>query len=246
MGSDVKKWYNDDVKVRTLLSDDHDVVRAGIRNGLKEAQDIEIVGEVEDGPTLFAALKELQPDLLLIDVAMPDFKPLAAIHQIKADYPDMKILVISAYDDDVYVQGLLGAGVDGYHLKDQPLADLRLAVERVLAGEKWLSSSLVNKLISHSVEPSSTPPLTTRQRDLLRLLQEGLDNQAIARRLGLSVKTVENTLTGLYRYLNVQSRLEAVRFVIEHPEMLDSSAQQSEFSPADNLLRESIFLPLQI
>lgn len=213
-------------KIRILIADDHSLVRTGIRNVLKEFPDLEIVGEAGDGPALFATLAQTEPDCLLVDVTMPEFEPIMAVRQIRARYPTLKILVISAYDDDLYVQGLLGAGVDGYHLKDQPLSDLRLAVERVLAGEKWLSSRLVNKLISYSIAPSARPPLTTRQRDLLRLLQQGLDNQAIARRLGLSVKTVENNLTRLYRYLEVQSRLEAVHFVIQHPQILALAAEQ--------------------
>jgi DNA-binding NarL/FixJ family response regulator len=219
-------------KARVLLADDHAVVRAGIRNALEELPDLEIVGEVGDGPALFAALAQVQPDCLLIDVTMPDFEPVAAIRQVRARYPDMRILVVSAYDDDVYVQGLLGAGVDGYHLKDQPLSDLRLAVQRVLSGERWISSPLLDKLVSYTNVPASSPSLTTRQRDLLRLLQQGLDNQNIAQRLGLSVKTVENHLTRLYRQLNVQSRLEAVNYVSQHPEVLALSGQAVTLSSA--------------
>jgi DNA-binding NarL/FixJ family response regulator len=203
-----------------MLADDHAVVRAGIRNALQEMTDLEIVGEVGDGPSLLATLAETQPDCLLIDVTMPDFEPIAAIRQIRARYPTMKVLVVSAYDDDVYVQGLLGAGVDGYHLKDQPLSDLRLAIRRVLAGERWISSPLIDKLISYSEPRASTPALTNRQREILRLLRQGFDNQTIAHEVGLSVKTVENHLTRIYRLLNVQSRLEAVRYVREHPEIL--------------------------
>jgi DNA-binding NarL/FixJ family response regulator len=158
---------------------------------------------------------------------MPDFEPVSAIRQIRAQYPTMKILVVSAYDDDVYVQGLLGAGVDGYHLKDQSLNDLRLAVQRVLAGERWLSSRLVDKLVSHTDTSFAAPGLTARQRDILRLLQQGLDNQTIARRMRLSVKTVENHLTRLYRQLKVQSRLEAVKYVMQHPEVLALSGQEA-------------------
>ena len=113
---------------RILLADDHAVVRAGIRNVVNELEDITIVAEVGDGSTLFAELERHRPDCLLIDVSMPDFDPIAAITRVRKEYPQMKILVISAYDDDVYVQGLLGAGVNGYHLKDQPLSDLQLAV----------------------------------------------------------------------------------------------------------------------
>jgi DNA-binding NarL/FixJ family response regulator len=218
-------------KVRVLLADDHAVVRAGIRNALEEVASLEIIGEVGDGPALSAALEEMQPECLLIDVTMPDFEPVSAIRQIRAHYPEMKILVVSAYDDDVYVQGLLGAGVDGYHLKDQPLSDLRLALERVLTGERWVSSPLVDKLVRYTA-PSSAPSLTTRQRDLLRLLRQGLDNQTIAQRLGLSVKTVENHLTRLYRQLSVQSRLEAVNYVMRHPETLALLGQEAASSPA--------------
>ena len=203
--------------IRIVLADDHAVVRAGISNALKDLPNLDIVGEVGDGETLFAALAQTRPDMLLTDVTMPNFEPIATIRQIRAHYPALKILVVSAYDDDMYVQGLLGVGVDGYHLKDQPLSDLKLAVQRVLAGERWVCSPLVDKLVHYH---ESALALTARQRDILRCLKEGLDNQAIARRTGLSVKTVENHLTRLYRQLNVQSRLEAVNYLIQHPDLL--------------------------
>jgi DNA-binding NarL/FixJ family response regulator len=212
-------------KARVLLADDHAVVRAGIRNALQELPDLEIVSEVGDGPSLLTALDETHPDCLLIDVTMPEFEPVSEIRSIRARYPKLKVLVVSAYDDDVYVQGLLGVGVDGYHLKDQPLSDLRLAVERVLAGERWVSSPLIDKLLNYAEPCAPSSTLTTRQREILRLLQQGLDNQTIARQIGLSVKTVENHLTRVYRQLNVQSRLEAVRYVSEHPEVLGLPGQ---------------------
>jgi DNA-binding NarL/FixJ family response regulator len=207
-------------QVRTVLADDHAVVRAGLANALRELPNIEIVGEVGDGDALFAILEQTRPNFLLTDVTMPNFEPISTIRQIHACYPAMKILVVSAYDDDVYVQGLLGAGVDGYHLKDQPLSDLRLAVQRVVAGERWVCSPLVEKLLHYHGTVQPALPLTARQRDILRCLQEGLDNQAIARRTGLSIKTVENHLTRLYRQINVQSRLEAASYVAQHPDAL--------------------------
>jgi DNA-binding NarL/FixJ family response regulator len=112
----------------------------------------------------------------------------------------------------------LGAGVHGYHLKDQPLSDLRLAVQRVLEGQRWISSPLLDKLLQPTPS-SNTPALSDRQGELLRLLVEGLDNRAIAHRLDLSIKTVENHLTRLYRQLNVQSRLEAANVGRNHPEL---------------------------
>jgi DNA-binding NarL/FixJ family response regulator len=205
---------------RVLLADDHAVVRSGIRNAIEKMPSILVVGEAEDGPTLMAALDLYTPDILLIDVTMPDFEPIMAIHQIRALYPDMKILVISAYDDDVYVQGLLGAGVNGYHLKDQPLQDLNLAIGRIINGERWISSPLIEKLVSSPQSHASGPTLTSRQRDILRLLYKGWHNQKIALELGLSTKTIENHLTRIYRSLDVQSRLETVNYLNQNPRIL--------------------------
>ncbi len=236
----------DDMKmVRILLADDHALVRSGIRNALTELSNLEVIGEVGDGPSLFEALQRTQPDFLLIDVTMPEFEPIKAIRQIRGTYPQLKILVVSAYDDDVYVQGLLGAGVNGYHLKDQPLTDLKLAVQRVLANEKWVSSRLVNKLVNYSEPTNSAPTLTNRQQEILRLLLQGLDNQSIAREMSLSVKTIENHLTRLYRQLNVQSRLEAVNYMMQHPETLTSKGQSvPQIDPANNDLLSSEQIPI--
>jgi DNA-binding NarL/FixJ family response regulator len=212
---------------RVILADDHALVRSGIRNALEDLPNLDIVSEADDGPSLCAALEEKKPDLLIVDVKMPKFTPLTTLHQIREKYPDLRILVISAYDDDIYVQGLLELGVDGYHLKDQPLSDLKLAVQRVLQGERWISSPLLDKLVHYSGPTPHAPSLTPRQHDILRLLQQGMDNQSIAQRLDLSVKTVENHLTRLYRRLDVQSRLEAATYAMEHPEILGRSGQQT-------------------
>lgn len=229
-------------KVTVLLADDHAVVRAGIHNALLDLPEVEIVGEVGDGITLLTALAHLLPDLLLIDVTMPHFEPLSAIQQVHILYPEMKILVVSAYDDDVYVQGLLGVGVQGYHLKDQPLSDLRLAVQRVLAGDKWISGRLLDKLLEFS--ESAASGMTSRQKDILRLLLQGMDNHTIALQTGLSVKTVENHLTRLYRQLGVQSRLEAVNYVSQHPEILRGVGQTAVSAPQKLLPRTSLDLLL--
>ena len=214
---------------RVLLADDHALVRAGIHNALKALPNLQIVGEVGNGPDVIAALARLQPDCLLIDVSMPDFEPLSAIRQIRARYPNMYILVVSAYDDDVYVQGMLGAGVNGYHLKDQPLGELRLAVTRVLAGERWISSPLLDKLL-HKKE-GEMPALSKRQREILRQLVKGQDNRTIAQRLNLSIKTIENHLTRLYRQLKVSSRLEAANYVHDHPDILALVRENAGIKP---------------
>ncbi len=212
-------------KFRLLLVDDHALVRAGICNALAEMPSLVVVGELEDATLLHSTLAHLQPDCLLIDVTMPHFDPIREITQIRRQYPQLKILVVSAHDDDFYVQGLLRAGVNGYHLKDQSLRDLQHAVERVLQGERWVTSRLLDKLFAAPSESPATtlPKLTKRQRDILGLLQAGYDNQRIAMEIGIRVKTVENHLTRLYRQLGVQSRLEAVNIGRKHPQLSQPS-----------------------
>lgn len=223
-------------RTRVLLADDHTVVRAGLRNALENLPDIEIAGEVGSGRELMASLTSWHVDLLVMDAHMPDFDPIATTREIKARYPDLKILIVSAYDDETYVVGLLKAGVDGYHLKDQPLADLQLAVQRIIHGERWITSSLVSRLANHHTAqpiPTNIPWLTRRQRDLLRLLTQGADNRTIAASLDISVKTVENHLTSLYKILGVDSRLKAMNYALHHPEILATSGQAMiEVEPA--------------
>lgn len=207
--------------VRILLADDHALVRAGIGNALEDQPHLQIVGEVDDGPSLLQALNTLRPNLLLIDVTMPNFEPITTMQHVRMQYPDMFILVVSAHDDNVYVQGLLRVGVNGYHLKDQPLSDLRLAIDQILSGKRWISSPLVDKLLRPTEgQKANIPKLSPRQIGILHLLTKGLDNRAIAAQLGLSIKTIETHLTRLYRQLEVQSRLEATNYVHEHPEII--------------------------
>ncbi|MBA4376964.1 MAG: DNA-binding response regulator [Anaerolinea sp.] len=207
--------------VKTLIADDHALVRAGLRDALNNLPDLEIVGEVSNGPELMSALDNLHPGLLVMDVNMPEFEPVAAVKRILARQPELKILVVSAYDDDSYVTGLLSAGVRGYHLKDQPLSDLQLAVRRILDNGRWISDPLVNRLVQHhTAESSKALELTRRQREFLYLLTQGYNNHKIATLTDLSIKTVENHLTALYRAICVESRLEANKFANEHPELL--------------------------
>ncbi len=221
-----------------LLADDHEIVRAGFHKTIDDSPEYKIIGEVEDGSSLLLFLEETYPDCLLVDISMPAFEPLKDIPEIRAKYPGLKILVVSAYDDDFYVHGLLEAGVDGYHLKDQPLNDLKLALQRVLAGERWVSSPLIDRLVDHNHPSPEAPMLTSRQIEILRLLQEGLDNNAIALAMNLSVKTIENHLTRLYRQLRLSSRLEASHFVNEHPEVLGIKGyridQKQSFQPGSH------------
>ena len=206
--------------MKVLIADDHEVVRVGIRNLLVETFKPELIAEACNGTELIEALKETSDfDILIMDVSMPDFSPLSRIKVIREQYPSMPILVVSAHDDDAYVQGLLGAGVKGYHLKDQPFKELAIAIERILSGDMWLSSPLIERMLSHQTGVSKIE-LSSRQIDIAMALANGLSNKDIAEQLTLSIKTIENHLTRLYRQLNVTSRLEAVKFIHDNPQLL--------------------------
>ncbi|MHB8807488.1 MAG: response regulator [Anaerolineaceae bacterium] len=227
---------------RVLLADDHAIVRSGIRRMIEQIPEMEVAGEAENGPQVLHLLNSVSVDLLLIDVTMPDFEPIDTISTIRRLYPELKILVVSAYDDDYYVKGLLNAGVNGYHMKDQPLNDLRIAIERVMAGERWISHTLIDKLVENPTTSTNTILLSTRQRSLLHYLLQGLDNKTIAENLGLSIKTIENHLTRLYRQIEVQSRLEAVNFAMRNPHILGTPGYQvsQENNSTDPLISRTI------
>lgn len=218
--------------IRILLADDHALILAGFRNALENQPRFEIVGDVRDGLSLLPALRTLQPDLLLIDINMPSFDPIASIKRVRRAYPELLILVVSAYDDDVYVKGLLREGVHGYYLKGQPLEDLEGAIDSIMSGKRWISDQLVDKLLqpAERAQPIYSK-LSPRQLSILRLLTKGLDNRTIATKLGLSVKTIEAHLTRLYRHLRVQSRLEATSLVHENPDILIQSPEFSQVQP---------------
>lgn len=217
-------------RIRVLLADDHALIRAGLRETLSSMDELLVVGEVENGIELEETLRELKPDLLVVDVSMPDFSPVTALRNIRNIYPDLKILVISAYNDKSNVVNLLSVGINGYHLKDQSLSDFHHAIKRVLEGGRWISDPLVDKLIEQNIATTDSSEeiiLTRRQRELLYFLTQGYNNQKIARVLNLSIKTVESHLTSLYRALQVEGRLEASNFGIRRPDFLYISEEEN-------------------
>lgn len=218
--------------MKVLIVDDHEIARVGIRKALLETGQFEQVTEACNGTGLFEALASQTFDFLIMDISMPEFNPLREIETIRSTYPSMFILVVSAHDDDAYVQGLLNAGVHGYHLKDQPLKDLTRAIDRILNGEIWLSGSLINKLIAKPMR--KTVELSSRQIDIARGLANGLSNKDIAEQLTLSTKTVENHLTRLYRQLNVSSRFEAIKFIHDNPQILGQRGQTMSHQPSSH------------
>jgi DNA-binding NarL/FixJ family response regulator len=203
--------------VRVVLADDHPVTRQGIRNLLDKAIDIEVVGEASGGSEALNLARELAPDVLLLDMEMPDLKGVEVARQLQAAGSPVRILALSAHDDDEYIRGLLATGAAGYLMKEEVPDTIVEAVRGVARGEQgWVSRQVAAKLTAFTQRDSEQSGLTDRETQVLRLVVEGMTNQEIGLTLGISEKTVEKHLDGVFTKLGVSSRVEAaVRAVRE-------------------------------
>ncbi len=195
--------------IRVLLADDHPLVRAGIRATLMIEPDLLLVGEAINGYEAQRLCQELQPDILLVDLNMPGPPPGETITAVHEHSSQTHIVVLTAYDDDAYVRGMVAAGVAGYVLKDEASEVLVRAIRAVMRGDTWFSRPVLEKLL-HDVSGSAPiSNLTARELEVLRLVAGGKTNQEIAVILAISVKTVEKHLGEVFVKLGVASRVEA-------------------------------------
>ncbi len=203
--------------IRVLLADDHPVIRAGLRVTLEAEPDLVIVGEAADGEETQHRCRELHADVLVLDLNMPGPRPTSTASYVQEHCPETRVLILTAYDDDANVRGLLGAGVAGYVLKDEAPDALVDAVRSVAHGGTWFSRAVIAALMHpHQQSEPTTPMLTDRERELLGLLAQGLDNARIASELHLGEQTVRNYLSRLYGKLGVQTRSEAIIWARDH------------------------------
>ena len=204
-------------KIKILIADDHAFVREGTRRILEQEPDLEVVAEAGDGEEAVRLASDLKPDVALIDVAMPKLDGIEATRQIKALCPAVAVLVLSAYDDDQFVFGLLEAGAAGYLLKSVRGREIVDAIRAVDAGESVLHPSVARKVLNRFASVSSRAQrkkplelLTDREMEVMRLVTKGLSNKDIADGLCLSVRTVQGHLANIFNKLRVSSRTEAV------------------------------------
>lgn len=203
--------------IRILLADDHVLVREGTRDLLEREPDMQVIAEAGDGQEAVRLAAAHQPDVALLDIAMPNLSGIEATRQIKRMAPVTAVLILSAYDDDEYVFALLEAGAAGYLLKNVRGRDLVEAIRSVHAGESVLHPVIARKVIERAIQPS--PPggaqeglelLTERELDVLRLAATGRTNKDIALELCLSTRTVQTHLSTVFSKMQVGSRTEAV------------------------------------
>ncbi len=195
--------------IRVVIADDHPVMRDGICNLLNKAIDIKVIGEAGDGVEALRLVEELAPDVLLLDMELPGLKGVEVAQQLQASGATVRILALSAYDDQEYIRGLLASGAAGYLLKEEIPATIVEAIRGVARGERgWVSRQVAAQMATWTQKGESTA-LTGREMDVLRLVVEGKTNQEIALALGISDKTVEKHLEGVFAKLGVASRVEA-------------------------------------
>ena len=205
-------------RIRVVLADDHAVVRKGIREFLEEDSAIRVVAEASDGEEAITLVEREQPDVAVFDIQMPRVNGLDATRRVKAKFPNTRVLILTAYDDDPYVFVALQAGASGYLLKTSSSDELVRAVHAVADGESALSPSVAKKLVQHATgsasEPSITEPLSDRELEVLRMAAKGMSNKQIGAALAISDRTVQGHLASIYAKLRVQTRTEAVLFAL--------------------------------
>jgi len=205
--------------IKVLVAEDHPITREGIRKLLEDEDNFTVIGEAGDGEEAVQMVAELQPDVVIMDVAMPRLNGIEATRQIKLIRPATAVLILSAYDDDEYVFGLLEAGAAGYLLKTASGDELTRAIRAVYKGEPVLDPLITRKVINRFRFPDKIPRaarpsehLSDREIDILKLAARGMTNKEIADEIHLSRRTVEGNLRSIFNKLGVGSRTEAVLY----------------------------------
>ncbi|NEP80921.1 MAG: response regulator transcription factor [Okeania sp. SIO3C4] len=203
--------------IKVLLVDDENLIRRGLKALLKLENYLQIVGEAENGEIAINQIENLQPDVVLMDVRMPIMDGVAATKEICQRFPEVKILILTTFDDEQYVTQALRYGAAGYLLKDTPSEELGQAIQAVFKGYTQLGPGIGKKVISQMAIPVSNLPqnwqeLTPREQEILKLIASGANNREIAKTLYISEKTVKNHITNILRRLNLRDRTQAAIF----------------------------------
>lgn len=208
-------------RLRVLLADDHTLVRAGLRKLLESITDVEVVGEADDGLALLQLAEQLQPNLVLMDIAMPGLNGLETTARLTKAQPGVRVIILSMHQNEEYVRQALRNGASAYLLKDAAPLELEFALKSVLRGETYLSPAVSRGVVSDYVQrlradEQPGDALTPRQREVLQLVAEGHSTKEIARRLDLSVKTVDTHRSQLMKQLDIHEVAGLVRYAMRN------------------------------
>jgi DNA-binding NarL/FixJ family response regulator len=207
-------------EIRIVIVDDHAILRDGIRSLLERQVDIQVVAEASNGREALERVHEYQPDVVLMDITMPEMNGLEATQSIKSEFPGIKVLILTQHDNQEYVSPLLQAGASGYVLKRSGGRELVAAIRQVVEEGAYLEGSITNQLLQEYSSSSNgqQPPqhITAREKDVLKYLITGMSNKEIAYLLGISPKTVSVHRSNLMTKFNVRSSIELLRYVEEN------------------------------
>jgi two-component system, NarL family, response regulator LiaR len=201
--------------IRVLLADDHKIVRQGTKLYL-ESMGVEIVGEAVNGYEAVDLSCKLKPDVVIMDIHMPELTGIEATRRIRHDAEDVRVLVLTAYDNPSYIHALLEAGADGFVLKTAELSELFKALQEVAIGKRAFSPEILQRAAQHERENTLIENLTERELDVLREAAQGLTNKQIGLKLFISDRTVQGHLQNIYQKLNVATRTEAVTLALKY------------------------------
>jgi DNA-binding NarL/FixJ family response regulator len=199
--------------IRVALVDDHALVRDGIRALLSVMPRLEVVGEAENGVQALEMVGRCQPDLLLMDIGLKDMNGLELTRQLGKQYPGLKILILSMYDNHEYVSESVRAGASGYVLKNSPSKEIVAAIEAIIGGGTFYSAEIAQRLAS---DPNTDSELTPRESQVLAKMVQGLNNKEMARELDISVRTVETHRLSIRRKLNIDKPAALAKYAIDH------------------------------
>ena len=206
----------DSGRIRVLIVDDHAVVRSGLAQLLATTDDIELVGTASNGNEAIAGVAALHPDVVLMDLSMPDLDGVEATRQIAEQHPSSHVLVLTSFSDQTRILDALAAGADGYLLKHADPDEIADGIRAVHAGGSPLDPKAARTLIDSRRVRSDAPQLTDREREVLLLVRDGLANKQIGRRLGIAERTVKAHLTSVFQRLGVTDRTQAALWAREH------------------------------
>jgi DNA-binding NarL/FixJ family response regulator len=208
------------MSVKILLADDHKITRQGLRSLLEKESDMEVVAEAEEGRTAVRLVRELLPDVVVMDVSMPDLNGMEATHQIVAEHPNVKVIALSIHSDNLFVSEMLKSGASGYLLKDCAFEELARAIHVVVDGKTYLSPAVSGVVVDDYLhrlartESPSSEVLTDREREVLQLIAEGESTKQVALKLHISVKTVETHRRQIMSKLDIHTIAELTKYAI--------------------------------
>jgi DNA-binding NarL/FixJ family response regulator len=211
-------------KIRILVVDDHPLARFGIKNQLKDVEDLVVVGEAEDGEVAMQKVKELHPDVVILDLFIPVLSGFEVVKLVRRDFPEVHVMILTAYEQEEYLHQALEFGAEGYLLKSAEKEELMAGVRAVSKGERAFSPRIKEFIVkgyltnrdfnrSNQLPPTS---LTTREKEILDLVSQGLTNQQIAEKLFISSRTIDTHRTNIMHKIGVHDVAHLVRYAIEH------------------------------